>query len=107
MRKTPANLHREVIRREEPAIRGQQGQPAEYRVWLGVPHAPRSQVLGRAERMVNGASREWRGWPDSGEWPRVFRGYTALVEWFMEIREGEQRITEVALAVETERVQVL
>lgn len=107
MRKTPANLHREVIRREESPIRGQQGAPAEYRVWLGVPHAPRSEVLGTAERLVNGASREWRGTPASAEWPRIFRGYTSLAEWFIEIWEGRQRVTEDVLVIETESVRVL
>jgi hypothetical protein len=78
MRLVPDGVHRE-----------RQGdmRPAEwYVVWLGVPHAEGSVVLGRSRRLRR---HQWhRFFPASGAWPKEVKGWVNGAEWLLEVHRA-------------------
>lgn len=99
MRRVPYEIHRQVLRRDTGEFAG--SRPTWYAVWLGLPGAEGSERIGRTQRM---AARWWRVCPETGEWPREIRGWVNALDWLMEVREGHQKTTDTATAVETEEV---
>lgn len=84
MRLTPKDIHREVLARDE---REHGGEPSVYAIWLGLPHADGSELLGRTERLSR--PRWWRAFPVDGTYPRNIRGWVNIIGWFIELREKQ------------------
>lgn len=82
MRLTPKDVHREVLRRVRTAY---SDEPTWYAIWHGEPHGEKSVQLGRTERLAR--PRWWRAYPSTGEYPREIRGWTNVIDWFIELQE--------------------
>jgi hypothetical protein len=96
MRKTPPGVHRESA--------GDCVPPLWYVIWLGVPHAPGSVVLGRSRRLE---SHLWhRFFPADGTWPREIRGWVNGVGWLLELYRGREATSETCAMTEDESVRV-
>jgi hypothetical protein len=95
MRKTPPGVHRESA--------GDCVPPLWYVVWLGVPHAPGSVVIGRSKRLER---HLWhRFFPEGGAWPRDIRGWVEGVFWLLELHQGKVATSESCVMTETESVR--
>lgn len=79
MRLLPKDIHREVLARDD---RAHGGEPTLYAVWLGLPHTEDAVLLGRTERLPR--PRWWRAFPVNGKYPRQIRGWSNIIEWFLE-----------------------
>ena len=99
MRQQPKDVHREVLRR----VRTEHSdEPTWYAVWLGLPHAEGSELLGRTERLSR--PRWWRVFPATGEYPRSCRGWSETVRWLLEVRDGHAKTADTVTATEHEEV---
>jgi hypothetical protein len=95
MRKTPPGVHRVRV--------GASAPPCWYIIWLGVPHAPGSVVLGRSKRLER---HLWhRFFPEGGDWPREIRGWVNGVRWLLELHQGKVATSESCTMTETESVR--
>lgn len=101
MRSQPRDVHREVLRR---ALTEHSRSPFWYAVWLGQPRAEDSVLLGRTERLPR--ARHWRVFPVTGEYPQVKRGWIEAAGWLLEVRDGHEKTSDAATAVEDELVGV-
>jgi hypothetical protein len=99
MRRLPKDIHREVLQRDD---REHGSEPSVYAVWYGVPNADGSELLGRTERLPR--PRWWRAFPVTGEYPRAIRGWTNIIEWFMQLHDGHGKTSDSCTATETEHV---
>lgn len=91
MRLQPRDIHREVLSRGTSAVDGADAEPDWYAVWLGEPHADKSELLGRTERLAR--PRWWRAYPVTGEYPREIRGWSNIIGWFIALREARGEMT--------------
>jgi hypothetical protein len=84
MRFVPGGVHRE---------RDGNKRPAEwYIIWLGVPRAEGSVIIGRSRRLRR--HQEHRFFPETGEPCREIQGWVKGVQWLLEVRESHAEVTE-------------
>jgi hypothetical protein len=81
MRFVPDGLHRQPLA-------GPDKPPEWYVIWLGLPLAEGSVVIGRSKRLRR--HREHRFFPESGEWPRDIVGHVAGMEWLLEVHRKKE-----------------
>jgi hypothetical protein len=80
MRFAPAGVHRERLGDDQPATW--------YVIWLGRPHADGAVIIGRTKRMRR---HLWhRCFPESGGACREVKGWTAGVEWLLEVHRSRE-----------------
>jgi hypothetical protein len=78
MRFAPPELHRERQGKERPAVW--------YVIWLGVPHAEGSVIIGRSKRLRR--HREHRFFPEGGGPCREIVGHIEGMEWLLKVHKN-------------------
>jgi hypothetical protein len=79
MRFAPPGVHRE---------RQGEAKPAEwYVVWLGVPHAEGSVVLGRSKRLRRHLHH--RFFPEDGSACRDIKGWVTGAQWLLKLYQAD------------------
>jgi hypothetical protein len=78
MRKAPPGVHRERVGEARPALW--------YVVWLGLPHAEGSVVLGRSKRLKKHLCH--RFFPESPVACRDIKGWVNGAAWLLEVHDG-------------------